>query len=396
MNEIKIAVLIIGAIVIALLIGVTTNKPTTDGKLTVYQNNNESFEKGKNITGEKINETKINISENYKTKKYTYRNTLSNYTAVYIKSISDGYVVIEAEDNPKKEEFEFRKYAGAWMPNIKCPPCESTDISEYLNRTLVIDQKTNNIKIINIPWLRLFKMQNNIIYKKLIPPTGEGKFEENYIFFNYNNCSGDIKWIINIEDLIFSFNILYFQNVDVEKLNVSGIKTQKLIKTECKDEGEEQICDVNVGCNNYTMYNCTSFYNVTYNLTCEKGINNKKTVSESQIEQNKCRPGVPKKQENANINQSSLSCYDAFSNLDHFKMYFAGTENFNGKTAYKIIYEKFINISEVTTWHVVDTFLVDKEEGILIKATSKNNYVDFGVSEEPITSQEIVLEKEEF
>jgi len=91
-----------------------------------------------------------------------------------------------------------------------------------------------------------------------------------------------------------------------------------------------------------------------------------------------------------------LSCYDAFSNLDHFKMYFAGTENFNGKTAYKIIYEKFINISEVTTWHVVDTFLVDKEEGILIKATSKNNYVDFGVSEEPITSQEIVLEKEEF
>jgi len=47
-------------------------------------------------------------------------------------------------------------------------------------------------------------------------------------------------------------------------------------------------------------------------------------------------------------------------------------------------------------WRFVDTFWIDKEEGILLKATSKNRWVSNGVPDEFTTTKEIVLEKEDW
>ncbi len=429
----------IAAIVTAiLLIGLNIKEPDKDNINYIANSEDKDNTNITNINKENINKAEnisnisssaplhINSSENTsKIKRYIYKQTLENYTTIlYVENYtsSDGnvYIVIEANDNPKKEEFELKKYEGGWTPNIKCPPCESTITSNYVNRTIFINQKTKNVKIANVPWLTLFKKENNIIYKKLTYPTGEGKWEENYKSFNYNNVDNmsvetiknipDLMFLVdilypdnisverigNIEDLIFSFDILYFQDLkNIEKCNITGIKNVKLIKTECNNEsGMELVCNMG-GCNNYTMYNCYSFWNITYNLTYREETNNKKNISKSWTEKYECEIGLTEEQEKEQKNQHSRYC-DGFNLHPSFdKMYFAGTENFNGKITYKIIYEKFENVSEISIWHFVDTFLIDKEEGIILKATAKNRWISNDVPDEFITTKEIVLEKED-
>jgi len=374
-NKVFVILGIIVFVFVALLIMQNIKEPSKD-----ITNHSANFSKEINTTMSNTNRSKenvnkeentskishssiyyINTSKNSKIKKYIYKyskDSVENIsTIISIKNYTapDGnlYIIIEAGDVPEKEALEFKEYNGQRVPIIKCPPCETTDTSEYLNTTFYINLNTNEVKRISSSWLTLFKMQNNTIYKKLIPPTNETKLEENFKIFNWNKIDVEaIRDMSYMSDLIFSFDILFFQDLkDIERFNMSGIKNAKLIKTECNNERLGYVCTAG-GCHNYTMYNCSSFWNITYNLTYGEERNNKKTIGKSWIEHYECEIGRTKEQEKAHKNQSLRYCDGINSHPSFEKIYFAGTENFNGKIAYKIIYEKFENVSETIIGYV--------------------------------------------
>ena len=366
-----------------MLIGLNIKEPDKD---SINQSVNSEGKDNTNISGTKINKENINKIENIsntspslnslvnfsennsKIKRYIYKQTLENYTTtVYVKNLSTSdrkKYVIDTIDDISKEKIEL-------------------------------------------------KIENNNVYKKVTPLTGEG-FERDYQAVDWNNAENinveGLKDMLYMSDLIFSFDILYFQDLkNIEKINLSGIKNSKLIKTECNNEsGMELVCNMG-GCNNYTMYNCYSFWNITYNLTYREETNNKKNISKSWTEKYECEIGLTEEQEKEQKNQHSRYC-DGFNLHPSFdKIYFAGTENFNGKMAYKIIYERFEpfvapnttitekdaeNSSDRSIWHFVDILWIDKEDGILLKATAKNRWISYGVPDEFTPTEEIVLENE--
>lgn len=323
-----------------------TKEPVTETNQSL---NVEDKETNINITNkenlsynEKHQNTLSDFGNNSNVKRYVYK-TLKNYTiTLYVTNLS------------------------------------TSDKKRYLIYT--IDNFTKNHIVLRI--------EDNNVHLKVTHLASGREFERDYKTINWNNKKNiNVEDIKDVDELVFSFDILYFQDLDlknIEKCNLTGIKNLKIIKTECSNKTEEVlVSNPHIGSRKITVYNCTSFYDVNY----VGKVNNKIIINKSWIENESCRLSKPE-----------TGCRDTRMLPYSEKMYFAGTENFNGKKAYKIIYEKFIyekfkNFSEISVWHFVDIFLIDKK-GILLKATAKSRWITNGVPEEFFTDREIVLEKE--
>ncbi len=241
------------------------------------------------------------------------------------------------------------KIVGKIIPEVRPNP-EDTISEEY------VDIETGKTKIIAIPIVTKYKLENNTLYERK-EIFQDGKVEYNYNFTDYTKYSEKFYEFFHF---LFGLHPLYVPGFikNFEMHNITASRSIKDEHTECSEDIKSTMEGYNgekIG-----FYECTETYTVNYigNIDMKTTINKTYTENVSFGSPTRENPVNPINAKQAHIAESLV---------------WEEMEKVNGKEGYKIIYVDKNAISEerYTVW------IDDKGMLLGIKKETRYTYQDF-------------------
>ncbi|OQX21601.1 MAG: hypothetical protein BWK75_02805 [Candidatus Altiarchaeales archaeon A3] len=332
------------------------------------------------------------------------------------------YVVAESKLDIPAELFEFRKsenlhldfllsknYSKEYIKKdiaqhfkfkvdifTNCPPqCEGIDESwsSLYNTIAYINPQIGNIKMIKIPYVKVFRNENFTLYEKLrhMPENkSEEEFQSNII---YSDESVDIAYeIYDINLQIGLYHLLYLIGfVKFEPENITITERTDLLDVKYSDfpfEGKEsqtqQCGGIIIGDKPHTTYYVVRKYNVSCTKNTTKGIIADKQYHKEEF----CsyETNLPKDEFEERMQESILKY-----NIITININFLGTDIFKGKEAYKI--ENKLKGKSPDALFERDTIIwIDKKDKIILRMNSTGELSGGSISAKYTTIYELINE----
>lgn len=251
------------------------------------------------------------------------------------------YVVVESKPVINKTAFSFNKCDLATSRRARhifknlsktCPPqCEKipgirypTALPESTISREYVDIETGKIKIIEIPILERFKLENNTLYKRK-EIFQDIKMEHDYNFTDYTECPSEFSKFFGV---LLRLHPLYVPGFikNFKMQNITEIRTVKGIYTECSKDIKRYMKGYygeKIG-----LYKCTKHIPTNYIRKTDKKIIMNKTYTVNDSFYSGSREHPYPGEVDTSLKEQNITK----------RLVWEGIEKVNGKDAYKIVY----------------------------------------------------------